>query len=474
MGCFSNKALEDKNKIRNKGKEEKEVKEEKEGEKENEEKEEKEGEKEKEVNKGKLKKKKKKKKKKKFKEKEENKEKEEIKNEKVNLQYSKEDPGFVPDQLIDILRESVIRIEIKNPKIISSGFFIKINLKMKEYKFLLTCHHSIPQEIIDSKTKVSIYYGRKFEEIKKKIILDRDQRFIKQYKDLDVTIIEIKDEDNIYENRFLHPDLNYKMGLEHYLNAQVYTAGYPNVEIHKGDKHYSAGFIKQIYSNGYVFAHTCDTKEGSSGGPIINYDKLVIGIHFGSIEEKKVNVGTFIGKIINELLLEEKKINPLIDEDDKEDEKEKNNSETKQMEKDFLFIEKMLENKNFVNLASEIAKNIDYEQFVSNLVNQVPVNNTPEEIEQFKDKENNIDYESLMKHNLGKMGYNVDQQNLTVKNIENLMNNPNYFQIMNNYNNMKNPDKKINIGNIIKKNEDNNNNTKLNEIFKAFENLDKQ
>ena len=392
----------------------------------------------------------------------------------VNLQYAKEEPGFVPDELIDILRESVVRIEIKKLHIISSGFLIKINLKMKEYKFLFTCQHSIPQEIIDSKAKISIYYGRKNEEIKKKIILDSDQRFIKQYKDLDVTIIEIKEEDNIYENRFLHPDLNYKMGLNHYINAQVYTAGYPNVEIHKGDKHYSAGFIKQIYSNGYVFAHTCDTKEGSSGGPIINYDKLVIGIHFGSIEEKKVNVGTFIGKIINELLLEEKKINPLIDEDDKEDEKEKNNSETKQMEKDFLFIEKMLENKNFVNLASEIAKNIDYEQFASNLLNQVPVSNTPEEIEQFKDKENNIDYESLMKHNLGKMGYNVDQQNLTVKNIENLMNNPNYLQMMNNYNNMKNPDKKINIGNIIKKNEDNNNNTKLNEIFKAFENLDKQ
>ena len=57
MGCFSNKALEDKNKIRNKGKEEKEVKEENEGEKENEVKEENEGEKENEVNKGKLKKK---------------------------------------------------------------------------------------------------------------------------------------------------------------------------------------------------------------------------------------------------------------------------------------------------------------------------------------------------------------------------------------------------------------------------------
>ena len=94
----------------------------------------------------------------------------------VNLQYAKKDPGFVPDELIDILRESVVRIEIKNLHIISSGFFIKINLKMKEYKFLFTCAHSIPQEIIDSKTKISIYYGRKNEEIKKKIILDKEQK----------------------------------------------------------------------------------------------------------------------------------------------------------------------------------------------------------------------------------------------------------------------------------------------------------
>ena len=114
--------------------------------------------------------------------------------------------------------------------------------------------------------------------------------------------------------------------MKHYLNSQVYTAGYPNVDIHKGDKHYSSGIIKQISNNGYTFTHNCDTKEGSSGGPIINYDKLVIGIHFGSIEEKNINVGTFIGEIIKELFLEEKNINPLIEEDDKEDEKEKKNS----------------------------------------------------------------------------------------------------------------------------------------------------
>ena len=288
----------------------------------------------------------------------------------VNLQYAKKDPGFVPDELIDILRESVVRIEIKNLHIISSGFFIKINLKMKEYKFLFTCAHSIPQEIIDSKTKISIYYGRKNEEIKKKIILDKDQRYIMQNKDLDVTIIEIKEEDNIYENRFLHPDLNYKIGLKHYLNSQVYTAGYPNVDIHKGDKHYSSGIIKQISNNGYTFTHNCDTKEGSSGGPIINYDKLVIGIHFGSIEEKNINVGTFIGEIIKELFLEEKNINPLIEEDDKEDEKEKKNSNLGFLELGLSMMNQMMENESFVNFTKELAKNINLEEFCSNLLNQ--------------------------------------------------------------------------------------------------------
>ena len=352
----------------------------------------------------------------------------------VNLQYAKKDPGFVPDELIDILRESVVRIEIKNLHIISSGFFIKINLKMKEYKFLFTCAHSIPQEIIDSKTKISIYYGRKNEEIKKKIILDKDQRYIMQNKDLDVTIIEIKEEDNIYENRFLHPDLNYKIGLKHYLNSQVYTAGYPNVDIHKGDKHYSSGIIKQISNNGYTFTHNCDTKEGSSGGPIINYDKLVIGIHFGSIEEKNINVGTFIGEIIKELFLEEKNINPLIEEDDKEDEKEKKITNYGFLELGLSMMNQMMENESFVNFTKELAKNINLEEFCSNILNQPQLkqlNPTPEEMEKLKDKNNKYDQEALFKFNLEKMGCNKNEQEILTKNYKEFIDNPNYKKFQN-------------------------------------------
>ena len=316
---------------------------------------------------------------------------------------------------------------------ISSGFFIKVHLKTQEYKFLFTCHHSIPQQIIDSKIKISIYYGKRNEEIKKKITLDNNERFIKAYKELDVTVIEIKEEDGISEHRYLYPDLNYKIGLKHYLNSQVYTAGYPNVILHKGDKHYSAGIIKEVVDE-YTFGHNCDTKEGSSGGPLINYDKLVIGIHFGSHKETKMNYGTFIGSIINALFLDEKIINPMMKDDDKEDEKEKDNDNKKinELELGFLWMDQLMNNETFVNMTSEIAKNIDIQQLMTNMMNQPQIQNlknTPEEIEQFTGKDKELDIEGLYKHNLGKLGYSKNEQDVFTDNFMKLFKNPNVEKI---------------------------------------------
>ena len=304
----------------------------------------------------------------------------------------------------------MIRIKIKSQQKIFTGFFIKITLKKKEYKFIFTCNHSIPQETIDSKIKISIYYGKKNEEKKTKIELDTNKRFIKTYEDLDVTIIEIKKEDNIPEYKYLFPDLNYKNGIKHYLNAEIYTAGYPNVKIHRGDKHYSAGIITKVDDNGYIFEHNCNTKDGSSGCPIINYNKFVIGIHYGYDKENKMNYGTFIGKIINELFLEEKNINPLMNDDsiNKEDEKEGPKLKMpnkKEIDLGMHMLNKFLDNDYFISMVDKIAKNINDEQLMSNitkgLLNDFMPN--PNDIDKFKDK--NIDLKAISKYTYEKMGF---------------------------------------------------------------------
>ena len=114
-------------------------------------------------------------------------------------------------------------------------------------------------------------------------------------------MIEILPKDNIPEDKYLFPDLNYKNGYDKYINQYFYLAGYPTVEIYRGDRHVSSGKIGDIFGD-FEFEHTLDTGHGSSGSPIcLISNKLVIGIHKSGDEENKKNYGTFIGKILDEL-----------------------------------------------------------------------------------------------------------------------------------------------------------------------------
>ena len=236
-------------------------------------------------------------------------------------------PTQIPETIINRLYDSIARIEFKfkNQDKISTGFFIKLNIFEKNYNFLLTCYHSISIENVDSKIDINVYYGKVENETKIKIKLDREKRFIKCYESLDSTLIQIYESDNIPENKYLSPDLNYKNGLLQYEKTQIYTGGYPNVDdIHMGEKHLSAGIITKIRDTD--FEHTCDTRQGSSGAPLINTDKFVIGIHCRSNRERISNYGTFIGSIIDSLKIEIKE----KQEKEKEDKKEKEEKEEKE------------------------------------------------------------------------------------------------------------------------------------------------
>ena len=64
----------------------------------------------------------------------------------------------------------------------------------------------------------------------------------------------------------------------------------------------SVGSGKIININGYEFEHNIRTEQGSSGSPIILFNlEKVIGIHKYGDLEKRVNVGTFIGEIFDEI-----------------------------------------------------------------------------------------------------------------------------------------------------------------------------
>ena len=249
-------------------------------------------------------------------------------------------PTQIPETIINRLYDSIARIEfkIKNQDKISTGFFIKLNIFEKNYNFLLTCYHSISIEDIDSKIDINVYYGKFENETKIKIKLDREKRFIKCYESLDSTLIQIYESDNIPENKYLHPDLNYKNGLLQYEKTQVYTGGYPIVEdIHKKEKHVSAGIITNTKINNETgFEHTCDTRQGSSGSPLINTNKYVIGIHCAGKKDQSSNIGTFICCIIDslnsDLKEKEEKEKKLKEKEKKTKEEEKKIEDEKEKE----------------------------------------------------------------------------------------------------------------------------------------------
>ena len=126
------------------------------------------------------------------------------------------------------------------------------------------------------------------------------QKIIKFFEPpIDITVIEIIEDDKIPEKKFLYPDLNYKHGYSFYLGQNCCLAGYPKNENNEGERCISSGEIKKV--NDLEFIHSMDTRSGSSGSPICLLDKnmCVIGVHKEGDKINKANHGTFIGYILN-------------------------------------------------------------------------------------------------------------------------------------------------------------------------------
>ena len=157
----------------------------------------------------------------------------------------------------------------------------------------MTNDHIINNDMINNNNIIYISYDHDFKSLN--IKLDKNKRYIKSFIDegLDITVIEIKDVDNISKDFCLKPELeiviNKKLN-----NAQI------NIPQYIGQKELknARGTIKNI--NKYEFTHLVNTLNGSSGSPVfLENSRKVIGIHKSGHKSRKENFGDFIYPAIN-------------------------------------------------------------------------------------------------------------------------------------------------------------------------------
>ena len=112
-------------------------------------------------------------------------------------------------------------------------------------------------------------------------------------------IIKLKDVDEIYDYLEIDKNIFTNDSENSYKNEPIYILQYPDAEIASVSE--GIGIEKM---NEYKIKHLCNTKKGSSGGPIINkITNKVIGLHRGymTIGSKSLNIGTFLKFPLNEL-----------------------------------------------------------------------------------------------------------------------------------------------------------------------------
>ena len=191
--------------------------------------------------------------------------------------------------IIEQMEKNICRINIGEKK--GTGFFCKIPFPDKNnmLPIFITNNHIINQNYLDKKNNIPIYIYENKEIIKEINIVNRMKYTNEEY---DVTIIEIKEEDNIKNYLELDDTLinNYNNDNREYIDETVYMMQYA-----RGKLSVSYGIIKSIYQDKkYDFMHKCSGRFGSSGSPILNINNnKIIGIHKEGYKYK-FNIGTFL------------------------------------------------------------------------------------------------------------------------------------------------------------------------------------
>jgi len=191
-------------------------------------------------------------------------------------------------------KNCICKIEVVINGKLSFGTGLFCYIPSKEIRVLITNNHIIDNNFLEKEKELIIYFEEK--EYQKKIIINlKSDRFKFSDKNLDVTVIEIVDEDLI--------DNYFEVDEEKISNNEFLNESVVNLHFCQGEKlKMSLGKILKITKKGRFF-YNAGTEHGSSGSPIIlNNEFKVIGIHKGTIKQtinnNKINVGIYLEQII--------------------------------------------------------------------------------------------------------------------------------------------------------------------------------
>ena len=196
------------------------------------------------------------------------------------------------------LAKKICKIKCENG--IGTGFFCDIIIDEWDHllrvRTFITNRHVLNED--DIKPGKKIKFSLNDEEYNYEIEIDNERKKYSSKK-YDVTIIEIKKEDNIKSDSFLEIDDNLYNTDCNYKNTSIYLLHYP-----KGKEiSLSQGKIQNVGADNkyYEIEHDCNSEPGSSGGPLINSNNFkVIGIHKGASIEYNFNSGTLLKEPIIE------------------------------------------------------------------------------------------------------------------------------------------------------------------------------
>lgn len=200
------------------------------------------------------------------------------------------------------IAESICKVKVSNQY--CSGFYLKIQNDQKILYMIMTSYQIIPLKLDKMNNEIEIIH--KNENLNRKIVLNNNERKIVCLEDKDVTAIEILEKDNLINNvKFLNYDLNCKFNVYvNYLDIDTFIIHYPKEKYIECN----SGKITLVKSpKEFQFHHTLVTDEGSSGSPILLFEKpneipKVVGVNTSLIFGKKFNIGTFIDVLIDSIV----------------------------------------------------------------------------------------------------------------------------------------------------------------------------